>query len=124
MKWLHERINTDSNWAMVRESFSQYYMYPLVWCHRVFEDENSIYLYTSNKYFHAKNENVMKSIDKPIILIEAKNMGNASIVSDTVTRLLASVFFLSVNVRVIMTSNILQYHSLLYRSTRDVCNIV
>ena len=97
---------------MVRESFSQYYMYPLVWCHRVFEDENSIYLYTSNKYFHAKNENVMKSIDKPIILIEAKNMGNASIVSYTVTRLLASVFFLSVNVRVIMTLNTLQYHSL------------
>ena len=65
----------------------------------------------------------MKSLDKPIALVEAQNTGNASRASDTVTIGLASMFFSCVNVRVIMVSNALQCHGLCNGSTGIVHDI-
>ena len=57
---------------------------------------------------YTQKKNVMKSLNKPIILVEAKSTGNSSRASNSVMRLLSDIFFLCINVRVIMTSNILK----------------
>ena len=111
-------------WRWVWYKCSWYSIYPAVWRHRVFKDENIMYLYTTNKEFHANNANVMKSLYKPIPSIEAWNTGNASWESNTVVRLLAYVLFPWVNVSVMTTSNILQRHGLCYGSTGLVRDII
>ena len=66
----------------------------------------------------------MKLLYTATTITEALNMGNASRASDTVTRFLASVLFISINTRVIMMSKIIQYHGLFKVSNRFVSDIV
>ena len=67
---LHDWVNMDSYWEVVQYKCSWYSIYPEVRRHWGFEDDNVTYLYTTNKEVHVKNENVVKSLHKPIDLIE------------------------------------------------------
>ena len=97
----------ESDWGMVQSNFICYCIYMVVWYHSSFKYKDVTYLYTTDKEVHAK-KNVMKSLNKPIILVEAKSTGNSSRASNSVMRLLSDIFFLCINVRVIMTSKILK----------------
>ena len=66
----------------------------------------------------------MKSLYKPTTFIGARNMGNASRESDTMTRGLDSVLFPSLNTGAMMMSNIIQYHGLFNGSTGIVRDIL
>ena len=57
-------------------------------------------------------------------MIEAQNMRNLSRASDTMMIIVASMFFLFLNIKVMMTSKITQYHGLCNGSTGFVCVIV
>ena len=57
-------------------------------------------------------------------MIEAKNMGNLSRASNTVTRGLNSELFLCVNIGTMMKSIILKCHGLCNGATCGVCDIV
>ena len=99
-------------------------MYLMVCCHRGFENDNAAYLFITNKEVRSRNSNVIKSLYKPITLIEALNMGNLSRASNAMTRGLASVLFLCVDLMVVITANILQFHVLYNGSTGTVSEIV
>ena len=80
--------------------------------------------FMTNKEVHARNANLMKTLDNPITLIEAQNAGNVSRAPNTVMRGLASLLFLCVSTSLMMTSTIIQCNGLCSGYTDVICNII
>ena len=66
----------------------------------------------------------MKSLNKPIALVEVRNMGNMSRASNSVIRVLDATYFICLSARFMIKPNIIQPNSLCNGSTGIVCDIV
>ncbi len=67
-----------------------------------------MHLYTTYREVHAHNNKSLKALNKPILLIEALHVGNASKLSDDRFHNLPSMLHLCVGAKVMMTSNVCQ----------------
>ena len=105
---LHNSENTNDNFELLRTKCSYYTMGHNEWIEKGFEDNDTISIYTTNREVLVHNNWKIVQVRNPIALVEGKNTGRATSLSDDTFNGLASSMYICAGAKVVLTKNYLQ----------------
>ena len=115
---------TEEDWLLVSKVCSRDTMGEREWNEHFGNDEEIMYLFTTNAKVDNHNAKMLKKLNKPIALIEAQHTGNSKKMNSNAFMGLQSFLFLSIFAKVVMTSNICQPAGLCNGATGTVMDII
>ena len=104
---LRDGENTKSDFNILREKCSYFYMGHEKWKEKGFENDNVIHIFNTNKEVLAHNNKKLLNLRNKIALIECINTGNGASMNDDKFGGLHSTMFLCVGAKVVLTRNFL-----------------